>query len=48
MTLEGRPGRPWSPAEERSSAIVFIGRGLDAEKIREQVAAASVSRSLVA
>jgi G3E family GTPase len=48
MTLEGRPGRPWSPAEKRSSAIVFIGRGLDAEKIREQVAATSVSRSLVA
>jgi len=48
MTLEGRPGRPWSPAEKRSSAIVFIGRGLDAEKIREQIAAMSASRSLVA
>jgi G3E family GTPase len=48
MTLEGRPGRPWSSAEKRSSAIVFIGRGLDAESIREQVAAASIPRSLVA
>jgi G3E family GTPase len=48
MTLEGRPGRPWSSAEKRSSAIVFIGRGLNAESIREQVAAASILRSLVA
>ncbi|WNV11723.1 GTP-binding protein [Tardiphaga sp. 709] len=33
MTLEGRPGRPWAGSEPRISAIVFIGRGLDAVQI---------------
>jgi G3E family GTPase len=38
MTLEGRPGRPWGASESRTSAIVFIGRGLDATKIRDEIA----------
>ena len=31
--FEGRPGRAWSPDEDRMSRLVFIGRNLDAEKI---------------
>jgi G3E family GTPase len=38
MTLEGRPGRPWTAKEARTSAIVFIGRGLDAARIRNEIA----------
>lgn len=38
MTLEGRPGRPWAASESRVSAIVFIGRGLDASEIRAEIA----------
>ncbi|RXH02740.1 GTP-binding protein [Bradyrhizobium vignae] len=38
MTLEGRPGRPWAANEPRFSAIVFIGRGLDAVQIRSGIA----------
>ncbi|MBP2295483.1 CobW family GTP-binding protein [Azospirillum rugosum] len=34
MTLDGRPGRPWTPGDERRSQIVFIGRNLDAEELR--------------
>jgi G3E family GTPase len=34
MTLDGRPGRPWRPAEERMNEIVFIGRNLDAAALR--------------
>lgn len=34
MTLEGRPGRPWLPAQERVSEIVFIGRNLDETSLR--------------
>jgi G3E family GTPase len=30
---EGRPGRPWEAHEDRVNRLVFIGRGLDAEKI---------------
>ncbi|HET6306728.1 MAG TPA: GTP-binding protein [Rhodopila sp.] len=39
MTLDGRPGRPWQPDEARHSEIVFIGRRLDAEKLRLEVEA---------
>ncbi|KAA0677954.1 GTP-binding protein [Roseomonas genomospecies 6] len=35
MTLDGRPGRPWKPGEERLNQLVFIGRGLDAETLLE-------------
>jgi G3E family GTPase len=38
MTLEGRPGRPWSPKERRTSALVFIGRSLDPAQIRKDIA----------
>jgi G3E family GTPase len=38
MTLEGRPGRPWTANDTRTSAIVFIGRGLDAARIRNEIA----------
>jgi G3E family GTPase len=31
--FEGRPGRAWSADEERMNRLVFIGRGLDREKI---------------
>jgi len=34
MEFEGKPGRPWSVEEERINRLVFIGRNLDAEKIR--------------
>jgi G3E family GTPase len=34
MTLDGRPGRPWKPADERLNEIVFIGRNLDAMALR--------------
>jgi G3E family GTPase len=34
MTLEGRPGRPWLPNQERVSEMVFIGRNLDEEALR--------------
>jgi G3E family GTPase len=34
MEFEGKPGRPWSAGEERISRLVFIGRNLDAAKIR--------------
>ncbi|SFN78936.1 GTPase, G3E family [Bradyrhizobium sp. Rc3b] len=38
MTLEGRPGRPWAANEPRVSAIVFIGKGLDGARIRNEIA----------
>jgi G3E family GTPase len=31
--VEGRPGRPWNPDEDRVNRLVFIGRNLDAERI---------------
>jgi G3E family GTPase len=35
LLFEGRPGRSWAPEEERINRLVFIGRGLNAEKITE-------------
>jgi hypothetical protein len=32
--FEGRPGRAWAENEQRVNRIVFIGRKLDAEKIK--------------
>ncbi|WP_027552264.1 GTP-binding protein [Bradyrhizobium sp. Cp5.3] len=43
MTLEGRPGRPWAANEHRISALVFIGRGLDATRIRHEIADLTLS-----
>jgi len=37
MILDGRPGKPWLPGETRSNQLVFIGRNLDADLIRQQV-----------
>lgn len=37
MTLDGRPGRPWALEQPRTSAIVFIGRGLDPVGIRNEI-----------
>jgi G3E family GTPase len=34
MTLDGRPGRPWRPAEMRVNELVFIGRNLDPQALR--------------
>jgi G3E family GTPase len=34
MTLDGRPGRPWRPADERINELVFIGRDLDSATLR--------------
>ena len=49
MTLDGRPGRPWAAKESRTSAIVFIGRGLDAARLRKEIADLTQSEtSLVA
>jgi G3E family GTPase len=35
MTLDGRPGRPWNATEQRLNEIVFIGRNLDADLLRD-------------
>ncbi len=35
MMLEGTSDRPWKPDEIRKSDLVFIGRNLDAEQLRE-------------
>jgi G3E family GTPase len=35
IEFEGRPGRAWSPGEERVNRLVFIGRNLDQEKITQ-------------
>jgi G3E family GTPase len=34
MLLEGRPGRPWRSGENRKNEIVFIGRNLDADRLK--------------
>jgi hypothetical protein len=34
MTLEGRPGWAWLPAEPRLNEIVFIGRNLAEQALR--------------
>lgn len=33
--FEGMPGRPWKEGEKRASRMVFIGRNLDAELLKE-------------
>ena len=35
MILDGDHQRPWQPGEKRESRIVFIGRKLPMDKIRE-------------
>jgi len=36
MLLDGRPGRPWQLGELRRNEIVFIGRRLEEQKLREE------------
>jgi G3E family GTPase len=36
MLLEGGSQRPWKPDEKRDSRLVFIGRGLPKEKLKEE------------
>jgi G3E family GTPase len=36
MLLDGRPGRPWQLGEPRRNEIVFIGRGLEEQRLREE------------
>ncbi len=35
MMFDGRPDRPWKEGEDRTNRIVFIGRDLDALRLRE-------------
>ena len=42
MIVEGDHQRPWKDGEERRSRLVFIGRGLDADKYRRSFAACQV------
>lgn len=35
MLLEGRPGKPWKPHEERKNEMVFIGRNLHEADLKE-------------
>ncbi len=35
MIFDGRPDRPWKPAETRKNELVFIGRNLDSEQLRQ-------------
>jgi G3E family GTPase len=42
MVLDGRPGRPWQPGEQRQNAMVFIGRNLDATQLRQEFRACLV------
>ena len=35
MIFDGRPDRPWKPSETRKNELVFIGRDLDVEQLRQ-------------
>ncbi len=39
MLLDGTPGRPWQPGEARTNELVFIGRDLDGERLRQEFTA---------
>jgi G3E family GTPase len=43
--FEGRPGRPWDGCDDRLNRLVFIGRRLDAERIRHGFAGCFASGS---
>jgi G3E family GTPase len=34
MTLDGRPGKPWRPNEQRRNELVFIGRNLNEAELK--------------
>ncbi|QCO00631.1 CobW family GTP-binding protein [Azospirillum argentinense] len=48
MTLDGRPGRPWRPGEERLNQLVFIGRNLDAGTLLEGLRGCAVAADVAA
>jgi G3E family GTPase len=48
MTLEGRPGRAWKPAEPRLNEIVFIGRNLDERALRSGFASCLAAAEAIA
>jgi G3E family GTPase len=35
MIFDGRPDRPWKPNETPKNELVFIGRNLDAEQLKQ-------------
>lgn len=36
MLLDGRPGRPWKPEEVRKNEMVFIGRNLNGDQLKQE------------
>ncbi|MBE9062610.1 GTP-binding protein [cf. Phormidesmis sp. LEGE 11477] len=42
MLFDGRPDRPWKPEETRKNELVFIGRNLDADRLKEDFRACLV------
>ena len=36
MIFDGKPDRPWKPKEIRKNELVFIGRNLDSEQLRQE------------
>lgn len=42
MLFDGRPDRPWKSDDERKNELVFIGRNLDAAKLKEDFRACLV------
>ena len=42
MIFDGKPDRPWKPEETRKNELVFIGRNLDAERLRQDFQACLV------
>lgn len=36
MVLDGRPGRPWKPGESRRNELIFIGRSLDENQLKQE------------
>ena len=45
MLLEGEPQRPWDAHETRSTRLVFIGRDLDGEALRQGLRACIAARA---
>ncbi|MGC4026293.1 MAG: GTP-binding protein [Mesorhizobium sp.] len=48
MTMEGRPGRPWTTSDRPVSELVFIGRDLDEGLLREGFASCLDERRAMA
>lgn len=42
MIFDGRPDRPWKPSETRKNELVFIGRNLNPEQLRQNFKACLV------